>query len=298
MTPYRSEPAGRWLGFEHRPGDVVVSTRSKCGTTWMQTICCLLIHQQSELHAPLGELSPWLDWEVEPFDVVRARLDAQVHRRVIKTHVPLAGLPLDPRVTYIVVVRDPLDVGVSFFHHLRNIDQARMAELRGDVARRPSAAVMTMEAWLDAWIDDQTDPAAELDTLPGNLHHLDDAWGRRHQPNVVLARYEDLQHDLDGEMRRIAARLGLDVPADLWPDLVAATRFDSMRQRSSTSTPDHLGVLRDRSAFFRSGVSGEGRAACSGAQLERYHRRVIELAEPGATAWLRAEPGRAAPHEA
>ena len=37
------EDSARWSGFPWRAGDVVISTRSKSGTTWMQMICALLI---------------------------------------------------------------------------------------------------------------------------------------------------------------------------------------------------------------------------------------------------------------
>ena len=70
MAPirYRSndEDSGRWLDFEHRPGDIVISTRSKCGTTWMQMICALLVFGSPRLPVPLSELSPWLDWLTAP----------------------------------------------------------------------------------------------------------------------------------------------------------------------------------------------------------------------------------------
>lgn len=106
---YRSseEDSARWDGFDHRDGDLVVSTRSKHGTTWTQTILLLLIHGAPPWPASLGELSPWLDHLVEPLDVVTDRLAAQSHRRVIKTHTPLDGLPLDPRATYVVVAGIP-----------------------------------------------------------------------------------------------------------------------------------------------------------------------------------------------
>ena len=57
---YRSpdEDSGRWLDFEYRDGDIVISTCSKSGTTWVQMICALLVFQTPELPAPLGELSP------------------------------------------------------------------------------------------------------------------------------------------------------------------------------------------------------------------------------------------------
>ena len=111
------EDSGRWLGFHFRPGDIVISTRRKTGTTWMQMICALLIFQDPELPDSLWNLSPWLDNRGEPHDAVYAQLDEQRHRRFIKTHTPLDGLPLDPGVTYIVTGRHPVDAFVSLCHH-------------------------------------------------------------------------------------------------------------------------------------------------------------------------------------
>ena len=111
------EDSGRWLGFRFRPGDIVISTRRKTGTTWMQMICALLIFQTPELPEPLWQLSPWLDSQVVPHDLVYAQLAEQRHRRFIKTHTPLDGIPLDPRVTYIVTARHPLDTFVSLRRH-------------------------------------------------------------------------------------------------------------------------------------------------------------------------------------
>ena len=52
-----------------------------------------------------------------PHDFVYAQLGEQRHRRFIKTHTPLDGIPLDPRVTYIVMARHPLDMFVSLCRH-------------------------------------------------------------------------------------------------------------------------------------------------------------------------------------
>jgi aryl sulfotransferase len=95
----------------------VISTRRKTGTTWMQMICALLIFQTPELPDTLWQLSPWLDSIVMPHDFVYARLGEQRHRRFIKTHTPLDGIPFDPRVTYIVTARHPLDAFVSLCRH-------------------------------------------------------------------------------------------------------------------------------------------------------------------------------------
>jgi len=278
------EDSARWWGFSFRPGDIVVSTRSKSGTTWIQMICLLLVFGTPELPASLGELSPWLDWLVQPEEDVLARLAAQTHRRVIKTHTPLDGVPLDPRATYVVVGRHPLDMAVSLYHQGQNIDRRRMAELTG----RPQAPLPPrppLHQWLVEYVDWDGDPRRALDTLPGALLHLSDAWARRREPNVVLVHYDDLLADLDGSMRRLAARLGAVVDEERWPALVRAATFESMR--AAARAPDtSLGVLIDPAAFFRRGTSGEGRRVLTAGELDHYRARVAVLAPPDLVAWL------------
>ncbi|MEU1642451.1 sulfotransferase domain-containing protein [Micromonospora zamorensis] len=286
---YRSddEDSARWVGFPFRDGDIVISTRSKSGTTWMQMICALLVLGTPELPAPLNVLSPWLDWLAEPQDAVYDRLAAQQHRRFIKTHTPLDGVPLDPRVHYVVVARHPLDMAVSLYHQAGNLDRFRLAELTGQPAPTgPPRKRLPVEQWLPSWVDREVDPRTDLDSLPGVMLHLRDAWARRHEPNVELVHYDDLLADLGGEMRRLADRWGIPVAAERWPELVEAATFGRMRERADRLAPDTLGVLRDRRAFFRQGGSGQGRDLLDASARARYQERVSALAPPDLLTWL------------
>jgi hypothetical protein len=284
------EDSARWDGFEFRPGDIVISTRSKSGTTWLQMICALLVFQTPDLPAPLAQLSPWLDWLVEPRDEVCARLAAQQHRRVIKTHTPLDGIPLDPLASYVVVARHPLDMAVSLYHQGDNLDRERMRRLTGETAPdRPRSPRTPLREWLLSWIDRDVGPREQMDSLPGVMWHLSDAWGRRDEPNVVLVHYDDLSTDLEGEMRRLAGLLRFDVAEGRWPGLVEAATFDQMRARADVVAPDPSGVLKDRAAFFRSGTSGSGRELLSAAELAHYRARAAQLARPDLLAWLHRE---------
>ena len=265
----------------------MISTRSKSGTTWMQMICALLIFGTPDLPAPLRELSPWLDWTIAPQDEVYAHLQAQEHRRFVKTHTPLDGVPIDLRATYIVVARHPLDMAVSLYHQGDNLDRARIRQLTGQPepadppARRPPA-----REWLLTWIARDVSPQEQLDSLPGVMWHLCDAWDRRDEPNVVLVHYDDLSADLEAEMRRLAARLEVSVSEEVWPGLVEAATFDRMRESSSRLLPDPRGVLKDGAAFFRRGTSGAGHELLSDEELAHYQARTAQLAPPDMLHWL------------
>ena len=288
FVDYRSwdDDNGRWEGFPFREGDIVISTRSKSGTTWLQMVCALLVFQTPDLPAPLAELSPWLDWRAVPRDEVVAALDAQGHRRFIKTHTPLDGLPLDPRASFVVGARHPLDVAVSLYHHGDNLDRARIAALTGEQPPPQPEARPPLDEWLRAWVAWDGEPRERLDSLPGVLHHLADAWARRREPNVVLVHYEDLEADLVGTMRRLADRLGFAVPAARWPVLVEAAGFEAMRRRADDLAPDRRGALRDRQRFFRRGTSGAGREVLGEAGVRAYEARARSLAPAELLAWL------------
>jgi len=44
-----------------------------------------------EFDRPLAEISPWLDMQANELAAVVVALEAQEHRRLIKTHTPLMG---------------------------------------------------------------------------------------------------------------------------------------------------------------------------------------------------------------
>lgn len=285
------EDSGRWDGFPFRDGDIVISTRSRSGTTWTQMICALLIFQTPVLPAPLGQLSPWLDDLTAPCEQVHALLAAQRHRRFIKTHTPLDGIPLDARATYIVTARHPLDMAVSLYHHITNIDRARMRELTGQPGPEESAPRKPLRDWLLAWIARDADPRETLDSLPGVMWHLSDAWARRGDENVVLLRYDELAGDLAGQMRGLGRRLGIAVPEPAWPDLVQAADFDRMRADAGQFVPAG-GIFKSNSDFFRRGSPGAAGEILSEEEIAGYHARVARMAPPDLIAWLHSGQGQ------
>ncbi len=281
------EDSGRWSGFPFRVGDIVISARSKTGTTWVQMICALLVFGTPDLPAPLVDLSPWLDHLVTGREQVYARLAAQRHRRFIKTHTPLDGISVDPRAGYVVPARHPLDAAVSLYHQGDNIDRRRVRELTG--APEPSVPASPrppVREWLLAWIASDDDPQAAMDSLPGMMWHLSDAWARRDEPNVLLVHYDDLIADLDAQMRRIAEGLDVPVPESVWPILVDAARFDRMKSRHAQLVPARGGILKDSAAFFRRGRSGAARDLLTDDEMAAYYSRATQLAPADLLAWL------------
>ncbi|MCP2341524.1 sulfotransferase domain-containing protein [Actinomadura rupiterrae] len=289
--------SARWDGLVFRPGDIVISTPAKCGTTWLQMICALEIFQTAAFDRPLDQISPWLDVLLRPLPEVLADLEAQTHRRFIKTHTPLDGLPFDERVTYLCASRDPRDVAVSLDSHAGNTDRAVSLALREDavgtavlnelLAGAPSPPSGTARERFWAWVNPAA-PGKAVSDLEIVLHHLDTFWQVRDQPNIVLLRYEDLLEDLEGQMRYLAARLGIAVPEEAWPDLVQAATFQGMKSRASELAPEasHNGFYHDPSQFFHSGSTGQWRQILGEEDLPRYAARVAQCAPADLAAWI------------
>lgn len=291
---YRSliADSARWDGFPFRPGDIVISTPPKCGTTWTQMLVALLIFDGPALPAPMDELSPWLDMCNRPLADVRARLAAQVHRRFIKTHTPLDGIPLHPQVTYLVVGRDPRDVAVSYEHHLENMDLDRFLALRAaavgnddlaDFPPRPPLPDDPRERFR-LFVDDET-VGGRL-TLALLLHHLRTGWERRRQPNVALFHYADYGADLAGELLRLARALAIPCTPERARALAPEADLSRMRARAAELAPEAtFGNWKDVRGFFRRGGGGEWRGRLTAADLAAYRARVASLVDADLAAW-------------
>src|SRR5215207_500890 len=240
-TRYRSilDDSARWDGFGFRPGDIVISTPPKSGTTWTQMLCALVIFGGPEFPAPFDELSPWLDMCDCPLAEVTADLAAQTHRRFIKTHTPLDGLPLHPDVTYLVVGRDPRDVMISWEHHAANMDFERFLEIRAvavgneDLAELPERRVPSEDPVerFQAFVTDETQISPP--SLASVLRHLAIGWQRRHEANIALFHYADLTTDLEGELLRLARVLGIPRSPERARQLAPEASLARMRERAA-----------------------------------------------------------------
>jgi hypothetical protein len=286
--------SARWDGFEFRDDDIVISTPAKCGTTWMQMICALLVFRTADLPAPLAQLTPWLDMNTRPLDEVVAQLDAQTHRRFIKTHTPLDGLPFDPRVTYVHVCRDPRDAAMSWDNHMANMDMERFTAMRieavglddldelgvtGPPPPPPDDPVERFWRWVEG--DPVTGDTSGLDQL---VHHAATFWDRRGDDNVHLFHYGDLRADLAGEMTRLAGALGVDPPSD---ELVAAATFEAMKSRADEVVPNSdTPFWRSTAQFFDRARSGDWRAFLDEDGLRRYDKAIAALAPQDLADWI------------
>jgi aryl sulfotransferase len=285
--------SARWTGFPFRPDDIVISTAPKSGTTWIQMLCAMLIFDAVTFDRPLAEISPWLDMQTNDLRDVNAALQAQRHRRFIKTHTPLDGVPLARGVTYICVGRDPRDVALSFQHHWRNLDLDAFMKARAravglddldDDAPLPELPEDASE-WFRLWMD--ADPGSLIGpALVDVLHHISTFWDRRHDPRVALFHYSDLLADMPTQLRRLADVLAIRVTDERIQEFAAAATFDSMKGRADELVPDVRNhIWRSNQDFFHSGSTGHWRDLLADADLRHYERRVADLVRPEIAVW-------------
>ena len=294
LTP--AYDSARWDGFRPRRGDIIVATPSKCGTTWTQMLCALLVHQTPELPLPLTRLSRWLDRHTDPIESLLAEFEAQPYRRIVKTHTPLDGLPYYEDCSYVVCGRDPRDAFLSMLDHIANVSEQTLA----DTARRIGVETFDMQGLLSdpnatfaLWLTVGEQPWMRDGAILGSvLDMVHSYWQFRELPNLCFLHYADLRADLDREMRRLGAFLGIPVDAGRWPELVRAARFDAMKQRADDNAPgSHLGEWRSASDFFRKGRMQAWQGALSAESLALYDRVMAERYEPAFRRWLEAGSG-------
>ena len=106
-----------WNDFAFRDDDIIIGTWQKAGTTWVQQIVAQFIFEGETEGLPIGDMSPWLDFRLPPLPEKLPAVEAQEHRRFLKTHLPLDAMVFDPKVKFIYIARD----GAPFWPFWENI---------------------------------------------------------------------------------------------------------------------------------------------------------------------------------
>ncbi len=240
---------------------------------------------------PLGDLSPWLDRRGTPIEEVLAALERQTHRRFIKTHLALDGLPYFPQVKYIVVARDARDVFMSLWNHYSNYTAEQYANLNetpGQVGPPLPHAPDDLHEFWQEWMTRGWFPW-ESEGYPfwGNLHHTQTWWAFRHLENLLFVHFADLSRDLRGEIRRIAAFLDVSVSDGALDRIVQGVSLEEMRNEAQRTDAGLVKSFKGGAeTFFFKGVNGRWKEVLSGRELELYERKAGDLLTPVAREWL------------
>lgn len=286
----------RWDTYKPRPGDVVVATAPKVGTTWTQQIVSLLIFQSAEPRA-IQEVSPWIDVRLRmPVEPLMEMIEAQTHRRSLKSHLPFDAMPIYDEVKYIHVARDGRDACMSFLNHTSAYtdgmwelaDKAGLEdETIGRTAPRPPKAAREFYHY---WMSNGGDQADRF--TADDFFHLERSyWEHRHDANVLLVHYNDLKADLSGEMARIAAFLDIETPPALWPSLVEAATFETMKSNGAALLPEIDRAFKGgHDTFLNKGSNDRWRDVLTGEDVDLYKDRAAKELSPALSAWL--EHGR------
>ena len=284
----------RWAHYRPRATDVVIATYPKCGTTWMQRIVDLLIFQTPEPR-PIMEVSPWLDRRFpEPVDALTARIEAQDHRRFVKSHLPFDGLPIHDEVKYIHVARDGRDACLSFHNHAlgftpQMLDALDRAGLEDETVGRAYPRFVADPAHhFRRWLSEGAVPGHEDGSPAPSFFHFEQSWwDQRQRANLLLVHYNDLKADLAGEMRRVADFLDISVAPDLWPELVAAAGFRAMRRDGTVLLGKVAAIFQGGSShFFHQGTNQRWRGVFADDDLALYDAKAAAQLSPACAQWV------------
>ncbi|MEJ6404341.1 sulfotransferase domain-containing protein [Yoonia sp. 2307UL14-13] len=270
----------RWDMVKIRPDDVFVVTPPKCGTTWMQTIVALLLSGDPEVDTELSVKMPWVDIRIREMSEVAERLDAMTHRRSMKSHTPMDGLPLDDQAQYICVFRHPLDAHFSFRQHVRNVPLPWFDHWypEGDTTG------IAFRRFLDGGAEGFDTDAMPLAHI---IQHYKAANALSDRPNVSLFHYADMKADLAGVFAKVSALLGLSHSQAVMERLIAAATFDHMKQNAERYAPSGgKGFFKSDSAFFDSATSGKWHGKLTSDELAAYASMMDAHLDPADRAWL------------
>ena len=129
----------------------------------------------------------------------------------------------------------------------------------------------------------------ESDGYPywSHLHHAKTWWEFRHLPNILLVHFNDLLADLEGEMRRVADFLALEVPEEAWPKAVDAATFATVKKDPEKVVGDMSFAFKGGAeTFINKGTNGRWKDLLTEDDLDLYRRAMDRTLPPNCAKWL------------
>ncbi len=272
-----------WNDFKFRNDDIVISTYAKSGTTWLQQIISQLIFNGQE-DMEVAEMSPWLDLRVPPSVVKMPAVEAQQHRRFIKTHLPVDALVFSPQAKYIYIGRDGRDVLWSMYNHHATANELfyqALNETPGLVGPPIEKPVDSIVQYYHDWLDKDGYPFWAF------WENIKSWWEIRNLPNVHMLHFANLKEDMPGEIKKVAAFLNIDINPEKWDAILEHCSFAYMKKHSAKSVPLG-GAFWDggSDSFINKGTNGRWKDILTKEESEKYEKMAVEKLGEDCTRWL------------
>ncbi len=272
-----------WNDLNIRDDDIIISTYAKSGTTWVQQIVAQLLFYGEE-GMEVAEMSPWLDLRVPPKEVKLPMVEAQAHRRFLKTHLPVDALVFSGKAKYIYIGRDGRDILWSMYNHHSTANAswyAALNETPGRVGPPIELPPSTVTEYYHDWLDKDGHPWWPF------WENVRSWWAIRELPNVFLLHFANLKSDMPGEIRRLAEFIETPIDETKWEAILRHCSFDYMKANATKSVPLG-GAFWDGGAqtFIHKGTNGRWREVLSVEEVSKYERRAAAELDDDCARWI------------
>ncbi|XP_050678568.1 luciferin sulfotransferase-like [Leptidea sinapis] len=149
-------------------------------------------------------------------------------------------LDYDRAKAVVYIAREPRDVVVSYYYHNK----------------------------LTRFINDEPDFKSFWNLFKDSeviwspfFPHVQEAWEKRNNPNLLFLFYEDLLKDLRGNVQRVAEFFGKSLTSEQLNELSEHLTFDNFKKNKAVNLEgmNKIGVFTKDGAFIRQGKSGTWR---------------------------------------
>ena len=272
-----------WNDFKFRDDDIIISTYAKSGTTWMQQIISQMLFN-GETDIDTQAMSPWIDFRVPPKEIKLAAVEAQTHRRFVKTHLPVEALVYSPKAKYVYIGRDGRDVLWSLYNHHLNGNEAMYDALNktpGLVGPPLEPPPDDIREYWHTWLAKDGFPYWSF------WENVRSWWAIRDLPNLLFVHFDKLKRDMPGEMRRIAAFLDIPIDESKWDIIVEHCTFDWMKNNGEKIVPLGGAVWKGGvKTFINKGTNGRWKETLTPAESAEYEAKALAELGPECAHWL------------
>ncbi|XP_077504638.1 sulfotransferase 1B1-like [Amblyomma americanum] len=271
------------MTYRPRPDDVFIVTYPKCGTTWTQYLVLSIL---SKGHPPTKAVdfmlaSPYLEM------MGSEAAETMVRPGVLKTHLPFTKQPYSKQAKYIYVARNPYDVCVSYYYHMRSMTPKSVTDVSfGKFHEMFIAGKVSYGDYFDhllSWYEHRqeqnvlffTYEQMKADTNFWTVQiasFLDETYGKELRNNPTLLRrvvdatsFSNMKDVFNDEVQTLVKDM-LDLPDDKLIKSMVVYR------QKVTSTEE----MHEDDGYIRKGIVGDWKGHFTAEQIERTKMWIAE----------------------